>query len=45
MSAYDKGLSAWAVLDLSTTTTNQVIWIEGNAVSLLGMERGGNRFP
>lgn len=42
---YEKGLSAWGVLDLSTMTTNQVLWIEGDAVSVLGMDRGGNRFP
>lgn len=45
LSAYDKGLSAWGVLDLSTLTTNQVSWIQGDAVSVLGIDRGGNRFP
>jgi hypothetical protein len=45
VSPYDKGLSAWGVLDLSTATANQVLWIQGDAVSVLGVDRGGNRFP
>lgn len=47
LSAYDKGINAssWGALDLSTLTTNQVSWIQGDAVSVLGIDRGGNRFP
>lgn len=34
--------ASWSALDVSTLAANQVVWLEGDAVSLLGMNRGGD---
>ena len=34
--------ASWSALDLSDTSSGDVIWLEGDAVSLLGMTRGGD---
>lgn len=40
-----KDIAAWGAIDLATLTANQVVWFEGDCVSLTGVSRGGNRFP
>lgn len=40
-----RGIARWAAVDLSTLASGQLVWFEGDCVSLLGTSRGGNRFP
>lgn len=34
---------SWAAIDVSTIASQRSVWIEGDAVSLLGLTRGGDR--
>ena len=34
---------SWAAFDVSTLAADRCVWIEGDAVSLLGFSRGGDR--
>lgn len=38
-----KGIKDWAVYDVSTLASGNLLWFQGEAVSLHGIDRGGSR--